>query len=156
MDYKFSTVREEAGYTEHLLVNDKVHYGRAIKGGHIGVLFFDDTKTQMAAMVRYKLVDVVPSDWETLNNLPEGGKYCVPFSLNSFASGAGAELLNTMRMTTGYDVVTFSPKSERVAEFHLNNGAELYAESSTCKNYRYGVWEEKSEGSARRRLLYRG
>lgn len=126
------------GYVEHLLVNDKVHKGVPCEGGQIGVLFFDETKTQMAAMVRYKMTDVVPSDWDTLLNLPEGGKFCIPFSLSSYSEGAGTTLLNSLRVhVRGSRVVTLSPRDDRVRDYHLGCGAEIYGESVGFRNFEY-------------------
>ena len=134
----FSTVREDMGFVEHLLVNDKVHKGIPCEGGQIGVLFFDQTRTQMAAMVRYKMTDVVPSDWQTLVSLPEGERFCIPFSLSSYASGCGTTLLNSLRVhCKEARVVTLSPRDESVRRYHCGNGAEVYGESVEFRNFEY-------------------
>ena len=140
----FKTVKEgwePHNTTYHLLTLDKVQGGRKCEGARIGMLWGSNDGTQALAMVRYKLVDVVPADFETLNALEEGTKYCIPFSLNSYASGAGTILLNNIIETyasNGARVVTLSPKDQKVLEFHLGNGAEIYGESVGSRNFDYG------------------
>jgi len=74
----------------------------------------------------------------------------IPYTIWSYVSGSGAELINNVIKTIKEEfssnpikprVVTMSPKTNLAKRFHLRNGAELIAENDESNNFEYKIFE---------------
>ncbi len=114
---------------------------RVDKHGRVFVLKNEQGETLAVTCVKF-LADI-PQTVEDLHTLARDSTTAVFYTIWSYASGAGRELIEQAQadiktqMPTVNTFVTLSPKTEMARRFHLKNGAEVYRENPTSVNYLY-------------------
>lgn len=103
-----------------------------------------DQDGRACAVVCVALLDILPrSVEELLSASSDSPQYCVFYTIWSYVSGAGRELLqNALQWFKDnfagiHSYVTLSPVSDRVRDFHLGLGAEVYSINASTVNYLY-------------------
>ncbi len=97
------------------------------------------------SMVCISLHDFVPKNVEDLDRTSSEPTTAVFYTIWSYKSGAGQELLRSAlptikeRHPTINTFVTLSPKTEMARRFHLKNGAVVLSINETTINYDYSV-----------------
>jgi len=100
---------------------------------------------QPTAMVCISLHDFVPGSVEDLCTTSSQPTTAVFYTIWSYKSGSGAQLLRTVlpelkdRYPTLTTFVTLSPKTEMARRFHLKNGAVVFRENIDTVNYDYST-----------------
>ena len=102
-----------------------------------------DEEENPEAMVCVSFHDFVPEDVAGLNNTTKVPTTAVFYTIWSYKSGKGRELL--YRAVTGIQehypsvtrFVTLSPKTNLARRFHLKNGAIILRENIESINYEY-------------------
>lgn len=103
------------------------------------------------AMVCISFHDFVPQDTNDLKNTATVPTTAVFYTIWSYKSGKGQELLIEAVKGIQRDYpsvtrfVTLSPKTELARRFHLRNGAIVFRENVDTVNYEYTKPIEKSE-----------
>lgn len=105
----------------------------------------EETENKPEAMVCVSFHDFVPENVNDLNNTTEVPTTAVFYTIWSYKSGKGQELL--FRAVKGIQeqypsvtrFVTLSPKTNLARRFHLKNGAIVYRENIETVNYEYNV-----------------
>ena len=98
---------------------------------------------QTRAVTCVKFLDIIPAAVDDLAELVGSATTAVFYTIWSYASGAGRELIVKTQQSIkeefpGIDTyVTLSPKTEMARRFHLKNGAGIYRENSDTVNYIY-------------------
>ena len=98
---------------------------------------------QTRAVTCVKFLDIIPAAVDDLAELVGSATTAVFYTIWSYASGAGRELIVKTQQSIkeefpGIDTyVTLSPKTEMAKRFHLKNGAGIYRENSDTINYIY-------------------
>ena len=125
-----------------------------VKDGRMVAALTDETETENEtpeAMVCVSFHDFVPENVNDLNNTTEIPTTAVFYTIWSYKSGKGQELL--FRAVRGIQeqypsvtrFVTLSPKTNLARRFHLKNGAIVYRENIETVNYEYNVSLETVE-----------
>lgn len=125
-----------------------------VKDGRMVAALTDETETENEtpeAMVCVSFHDFVPENVNDLNNTTEVPTTAVFYTIWSYKSGKGQELL--FRAVKGIQeqypsvtrFVTLSPKTNLARRFHLKNGAIVYRENIETVNYEYNVGLETVE-----------
>ena len=125
-----------------------------VKDGRMVAALTDETETENEtpeAMVCVSFHDFVPENVNDLNNTTEVPTTAVFYTIWSYKSGKGQELL--FRAVKGIQeqypsvtrFVTLSPKTNLARRFHLKNGAIVYRENIETVNYEYNVSPETVE-----------
>ena len=125
-----------------------------VKDGRMVAALTDETETENEtpeAMVCVSFHDFVPENVNDLNNTTEVPTTAVFYTIWSYKSGKGQELL--FRAVKGIQeqypsvtrFVTLSPKTNLARRFHLKNGAIVYRENIETVNYEYNVNPETVE-----------
>lgn len=105
------------------------------------------------AMVCISFHDFVPQDTNDLKNTASVPTTAVFYTIWSYKSGKGQELLIEAVKGIQRDYpsvnrfVTLSPKTELARRFHLRNGAIVFRENGDTVNYEYTKPIEKSESN---------
>ena len=105
------------------------------------------------AMVCISFHDFVPQDTNDLKNTATVPTTAVFYTIWSYKSGKGQELLIEAVKGIQRDYpsvnrfVTLSPKTELARRFHLRNGAIVFRENGDTVNYEYTKPIEKSESN---------
>ena len=103
------------------------------------------TEEKPDAMVCVSFHDFVPENVEGLNKVAQVPTTAVFYTIWSYKSGKGAELLiqATKSIKEQYPsitkFVTLSPKTNIARRFHLKNGATVLRENAETVNYEYLV-----------------
>ena len=103
------------------------------------------TEEKPDAMVCASFHDFVPENVEGLNKVAQVPTTAVFYTIWSYKSGKGAELLiqATKSIKEQYPsitkFVTLSPKTNIARRFHLKNGATVLRENAETVNYEYLV-----------------
>ena len=98
---------------------------------------------QTLAVTCVKFLTVVPAAVEDLVDLVESATTAVFYTIWSYASGAGRDLIQQAQTSIQAEFpdistyVTLSPKTEMARRFHLKNGARELRENSNTINYIY-------------------
>jgi len=98
---------------------------------------------QTRAITCVKFLDAIPAAVDDLVELVGSAKTAVFYTIWSYASGAGRELIVRAQESIKQEFpdidtyVTLSPKTEMARRFHLKNGAGVYRENSDTVNYIY-------------------
>lgn len=98
---------------------------------------------QPTSMVCISLHDFIPASVEDLERTVEVPTVCVPYSIWSYSSGNGRNLLMNLipeviiKYPSITRIVTLSPKTNLARKFHLKNGAFILQENETSVNYEY-------------------
>ena len=98
---------------------------------------------QTLAVTCVKFLTVVPAAVEDLVDLVESATTAVFYTIWSYASGAGRDLIQQAQTSIQAEFpdistyVTLSPKTEMARKFHLKNGARELRENSNTINYIY-------------------
>ena len=119
-----------------------------VKDGRMVAALTDEAETENEtpeAMVCVSFHDFVPENVNDLNNTTEVPTTAVFYTIWSYKSGKGQELL--FRAVKGIQeqypsvtrFVTLSPKTNLARRFHLKNGAIVYRENIETVNYEYNV-----------------
>lgn len=103
----------------------------------------DDHSEQIRAVTCVKFLSDIPATVTELAAHTGEGTTAVFYTIWSYASGAGRELIqqaqqhikNTNTAVTTF--VTLSPKTEMARRFHHSNGATTYRENADTVNYVY-------------------
>jgi len=109
--------------------------------GRVFVLKNDQGEPLAVTCVKF-LADI-PETVEDLQEISKEATTAVFYTIWSYASGAGRELIRAARSKIEQDqpevttFVTLSPKTEIARRFHLKNGAEIFKENPTTVNYLY-------------------
>jgi hypothetical protein len=97
------------------------------------------------AIVCVSLHDFVPASVEDLYTNTEVPTTAIFYTIWSYASGAGVELLRKtvaeiqQRYPSITRFVTLSPKTEMARRFHIKNGAVVFRENEYTINYEYSA-----------------
>ena len=100
---------------------------------------------QPLSMVCISLHDFVPKNVGDLDRTSNQPTTAVFYTIWSYKSGAGQQLLKTVlpalkeQYPSVSTFVTLSPKTEMARRFHLKNGAVVLSENETTVNYDYSV-----------------
>ena len=122
-------VRPEIPITERVNQNSRIYM---LKDG-------DQTR----AVTCVKFLDIIPAAVDDLAELVGSATTAVFYTIWSYASGAGCELIVKTQQSIkeefpGIDTyVTLSPKTEMARRFHLKNGARELRENLDTINYIY-------------------
>lgn len=119
-----------------------------VKDGRMVAALTDEAETENEtpeAMVCVSFHDFVPENVNDLNNTTEVPTTAVFYTIWSYKSGKGQELL--FRAVKGIQeqypsvtrFVTLSPKTNLARRFHLKNGAIVYRENIETVNYEYNI-----------------
>jgi hypothetical protein len=119
-----------------------------VKDGRMVAALTDEAESESKtpeAMVCVSFHDFVPENVNDLNNTTEVPTTAVFYTIWSYKSGKGQELL--FRAVKGIQeqypsvtrFVTLSPKTNMARRFHLKNGAIVYRENIETVNYEYNV-----------------
>jgi hypothetical protein len=98
---------------------------------------------QTRAVTCVKFLDAIPAAVDDLVELVGSAKTAVFYTIWSYASGAGRELIVRAQQSIKEEFpnidtyVTLSPKTEMARRFHMKNGAGIYRENSDTVNYIY-------------------
>jgi len=98
---------------------------------------------QTQAITCVKFLTDVPAAVEDLVDGVGGATTAVFYTIWSYASGAGRDLIVAAQQSIEAEFpgiktyVTLSPKTEMARRFHLKNGAGIYRENSDTINYIY-------------------
>lgn len=101
----------------------------------------DGDQTQAVTCVKF--LDAIPAAVEDLSGLVDSATTAVFYTIWSYASGAGRNLIMAAQESIESEFpgiktyVTLSPKTEMAKRFHLKNGAGIYRENSDTVNYIY-------------------
>ena len=126
---KDDPVRPEIPVTDRVNSNSRIYM---LKDG-------DQTR----AVTCVKFLDAIPAAVDDLVELVGSAKTAVFYTIWSYASGAGRELIVRAQESIKQEFpdidtyVTLSPKTEMAKRFHLKNGAGIYRENSDTVNYIY-------------------
>ena len=126
---KDDPVRPEIPVTDRVNSNSRIYM---LKDG-------DQTR----AITCVKFLDNIPAAVDDLVELVGSAKTAVFYTIWSYASGAGRELIVRAQESIKQEFpdidtyVTLSPKTEMAKRFHLKNGAGIYRENSDTVNYIY-------------------
>ena len=107
------------------------------------VLALLDESGRPTAMVCVAYRDFVPKDTMDLMLHPTSPNIAVFYTIWSYVSGAGRDLIVQarkelpFRLPTINKFVTLSPQPEMARRFHLKNGATIFSENATSVNYEY-------------------
>lgn len=113
---------------------------RVSRNSEVLVLKTDDV---VSAIVCVMYHDSIPSTIDELLDAVVSPTVAVFYTIWSYASGAGRELIveSVKYMKSDkpniVDYVTYSPKTELARRFHLKNGASVYRENNDSINYKY-------------------
>lgn len=95
------------------------------------------------AVVCIRYCGSIPGSVEDLMVDTGGNVAAVFYSIWSYSSGAGSEMIalarryvESTRPQIG-EFVTLSPRTEMARRFHLKNGAQIYRENQGTVNFRY-------------------
>lgn len=105
----------------------------------------DPQSLEPQAIVCTVFLDFVPTCSAELFCTSSGSKYQIFYTIWSYVSGSGADLLNSvLKWTQSHKsgvqgFYTLSPCSSLARKFHLRNGASVYRENPTSVNYCYSV-----------------
>lgn len=114
-----------------------------VRVGANSTVFALQTDDKIEAMVCVKYQDSIPSNLKELLNEPKSPTVAVFYTIWSYVSGAGRDMLLETRKYIEdtnpniKDFVTYSPKTEMAKKFHLRNGAYAYRENEDSINYKY-------------------
>ena len=103
----------------------------------------DDETNQPLAVTCVKFLNTVPESVEDLANTVVNTTTAVFYTIWSYASGAGRDLIVNAQSSIREEFpnidtyVTLSPKTEMARRFHLKNGASVYRENADTVNYKY-------------------
>ena len=98
---------------------------------------------QPKAIVCVAYRDFVPQDCTELMSQPIDPKVAVFYTIWSYVSGAGRDLIVEARKELPKrkpnicKFVTLSPQTEMARKFHLKNGATIFRENANSVNYEY-------------------
>ena len=101
----------------------------------------EDGRPKAIVCVAYR--DFVPQNCDELMSLPDNPKIAVFYTIWSYDSGAGRDLIIRARKELSNrkpqisKYVTLSPQTEMARRFHLKNGATIFRENSNSVNYEY-------------------
>ena len=102
-----------------------------------------DEGEQPEAIVCVSFHDFVPENVEGLKKTTQTPTTCVFYTIWSYKSGKGAELLIQAvraiqeKYPSVERFVTLSPKTNMARRFHLKNGAIVFRENEDTVNYEY-------------------
>ena len=107
-----------------------------------------DAEKKPEAMVCVSFHDFVPENVESLKKTTQVPTTAVFYTIWSYKSGAGAELL--VEAVRGIKeqypsvtrFVTLSPKTNMARRFHLKNGAIVFRENDDTVNYEYIIRQQ--------------
>ena len=95
------------------------------------------------AMVCVAYRDFIPKDCDELMEKPSNPNVAVFYTIWSYESGAGRDLIVNARNELPKrkpqisKFVTLSPQTEMARKFHLKNGATIFRENASSVNYEY-------------------
>ena len=107
------------------------------------VAALSDNDDNPDAMVCVSFHDFVPENVEGLNRTTRVPTTAVFYTIWSYKSGAGADLLQQAvrgikeQYPSVTRFVTLSPKTNMAQRFHLKNGAIIFRENDDTVNYEY-------------------
>lgn len=110
---------------------------------HGSVFVLKNDQGETTAVTCVKFLAGIPETVEDLHTLARDSTTAVFYTIWSYASGAGRDLIEQAqqdiktRMPAVNTFVTLSPKTEMARKFHLKNGAEVYRENPDTVNYLY-------------------
>jgi hypothetical protein len=137
-------VRDQQDSLLELLADDPVrpHIPREFRvGANRFVAVLRDSVPQ--AVVCVSLQDQVPENEQQLGSACEQPTVAVFYTIWSYESGAGTQILfDTVQwilehVPTVQRFVTLSPKTRMADRFHRRNGARVFRENSDTVNYEY-------------------
>lgn len=102
-----------------------------------------DEQDEPTAVVCVKYCNKVPSTVEQLLSDPGKNEVAVFYTIWSYRSGAGGDLIFKARAyieKTRPEItrfVTLSPQTNMARRFHLKNGAQVFRENDSTVNYEY-------------------
>lgn len=105
------------------------------------VAIVEEGKPKAMVCVAYR--DFVPKDCDELMSRPAKPNVAVFYTIWSYCSGAGRDLIVETRKALPErkpeisKFVTLSPQTEMARRFHLKNGAKVLRENSSSVNYEY-------------------
>jgi hypothetical protein len=114
---------------------------RISDNSEILVLLKEDNTPAAIVCVAYR--DFVPKDTVELMPEPYEPSVAVFYTIWSYDTGAGRELIRTARKELPKrrpeikKFVTLSPQTEMAKRFHLKNGANIFRDNATSVNYEY-------------------
>ena len=126
---KDDPVRPEIPLTDRVNVNSRMY------------VLKDGDKTEAVTCVKF--LNSIPEAVEDMAGLVESATTAVFYTIWSYASGAGRELIQQTQTSIQAEFpnistyVTLSPKTEMARRFHLKNGARELRENSNTINYIY-------------------
>ena len=110
---------------------------------HGSVFVLKNDQGETIAVTCVKFLAGIPETVEDLHTLARDSTTAVFYTIWSYASGAGRDLIEQAqqdiktRMPAVNTFVTRSAKTEMARRFHLKNGAEVYRENPDTVNYLY-------------------
>ena len=105
------------------------------------LVLIDGDKPTAIVCVAYR--DFVPQNCQELTVTPLTPTVAVFYTIWSYASGAGRELIQAARENLSTrkpeltKFVTLSPQTELARRFHLKNGASIFRNNLDSTNYEY-------------------
>ena len=105
------------------------------------LVLIDGDKPTAIVCVAYR--DFVPQNCQELTVTPLTPTVAVFYTIWSYASGAGRELIQAARENLSTrkpeltKFVTLSPQTELARRFHLKNGASIFRSNLDSTNYEY-------------------
>jgi len=107
------------------------------------IFVLEDDDGTPRAVTCVKFLEQIPERVEDLTFFGSTASTAVFYTIWSYASGAGQQLILEAQQwirenrPTVNTYVTLSPKTEMARRFHLKNGARVYRENETSVNYLY-------------------
>ncbi len=147
IDYSYYSVADVTGKPELWEGKDPVRpwlssYFRTSFGRKVYSLF-NKEEDEHAAFLCLARTSGVPEDEADLKSLSDpNGKVAVPYTVWSYRSGAGREIVNRVLEVAKEDdsierVVTLSPVTAMAKNFHIKNGAVEIKRNVASVNFEY-------------------